>query len=1242
MYMRHIFRYIQALLVIAGFSLLASESSAQFQWQKIFTAPNRVAIIYFYNSDLGFIGIGVPSGSSLAPAIFRTADGGISWKAAQTPHGSGFGVNDILMEDELNGWAGSDNHNGHIWQTTDGGKSWNALSQNETDDRITNSVRKTKQGLIITDFLGGDIELSGDGGHNFHKVYSPGDYVLGMDFADSVHGAAITNFRSSHPWTYTADGGLTWHSSNFGIESWTLKAMKGSSVFLAIPEGRSDVSDYASDVMRSDDFGAHWRKIRTLDFRSTSDLEIDGKDLYIQTSTHGCISCSYPDGVGIYRSTDSGMTWHGIGGPDYWNDTRFAVIRTCQGTAVICSDIHNNIYKIIDTSTHYIDTTDGHLHTRITVHNSPNLSTCGIGEADVRITEDPCEDLIMQQIEIQGKYSEWFNVQHSPLPEILSGSSDSIHITIHPKDTGSITVYLHISGYFDYGEKGKIAYDTLFPLTIKVLPGLINFGADKHSVVFTVSECKERYDATISLTNQGCDTISIVGGPGNTAPFIFDSVDLPIKLPPGYSKDVGVHFTAGSVLPDTAWAIFHAASPYEGEEQVITLIAQKENKKPALLSDFAAVAFPQLYLCEGMRTSRLRLTNPGCDTIRILSANTLIAGFVLDSISFPVILPPGASFETEVVFAPILPGTYIDTLFLQLANQSEAARFRLPLAGVAKVNPLQIDVTASKIDFHTVSTCDNAVDSVMVLRNVGCDTIRLSLISLTLPKEFIMSPSLLPAMLAPHDSTTLRFTFHPSGNGNFTADIKLQAERFGEQLPVEFSLQGEGVQGLGIMTSSPEIFPFPQATICSGPDSLGGMISNTGCDSLVIDNVILSESGAFMLSPLKLPCAIAPNSEVHYTAYSFLREKGIHTATIFITSHASSESSVTYQSTIPLSATVTDGIRTCSLDRSEIDFGSQNLCAEPDSQIVITNTGCDTITISSAQITGSGYLLHDISFPISIAPRGRIEIPILSRADTSGKSKVVTGTLTLESNALQSISPVTLWRKNLYPAEYDLYLGNDVKSGKPGDTIELRIYSDGDLTGLESIDFDLDDNFDMLGFVKASGMNQVNLTAQHVHISGSPSIGSENGTLATLAFQVFLTRDSATDIIISNPHLNISQPFYEACTATARISEGRTRFVSAYSCGEQTISQTMNGILPLSIKGIYPNPARKVLTIDLHSDQDGTVFIYDMMGRQQLRKEFVGNTSPVSIELSSLSSGEYVARVISRNSEMSVPFIKKE
>ncbi|MFI5263123.1 MAG: choice-of-anchor D domain-containing protein [Candidatus Kapaibacterium sp.] len=1348
--MKHIHCSISSLgFVLVMLSLSGSPSQAQ--WEKVLTTESRVAVIYFYNSDLGFVAVGAPSSSQILPMIYRTEDGGNTWSAASTPGNKGFGVNDIIMEDEHNGWAGSDNNNGRIWRTVDGGKTWNALSDNYPYDRVTNSVRKTAAGLVFSDFMGWDIEMSYDNGKSLTEVYPTGnDYILGMDFVDSIHGAAMTNFRSTNPWSYTSDGGVTWHPSNFGIECWTVRGMKGTKTFYAIPEGLSTIDTYQSEVMRSDNYGVTWNKIRTLPFRSTSDVEISGSAMYVQTSAGSCYDCSYPDGKGIYRSLDSGKTWNGIGGPDYWNDSRFAVINTCNGTAVYCADVNNNIYKIIDTTTRYLNTSNGPLYTRILLPAPITVTDCQTGETDIRIWINDCYKLVLTQEMIEGKDSQYFSLLHSPLPTVLDGSADSIRILVTPGDTGKYQAHLHITGYYDYGTKGTVPFDTIIAVTVTVKPSPIKFEADKStialsispctslneatvslmnngcdtitvdsgpgniapfmiedlnlplvlppsgfkkitvrfipdslnthttaavfharsryderylvigltakkdahmkfemdksSIVFNISSCISNYETTLSLINRGCDTLTVDSGPGNVAPFIFENMVVPFRLLPYESKTIRVRYIPDSLNAYSTSAIFHARSSIEDQWQVVSLIVKKEEKVPELVSPSSALNFQTVLLCDASKKLGLTLTNPGCDSIRITSASMLPPEFALAGISFPIIIPPKASVTIGVTFHPIRTGDFSDTLVFTLENQALTGSMKVLLLGAAKANTPQVAASAWKVNFPAISTCEKPRDTAIVLRNTGCDTLAIISGPGILPPEFIMSNVPLPLILAPSDSVVYAVTFRPSGSGSFSAAPTFIAERFGVQTPVEISLHGEGIQGLGMLATSPGSFSFLPATICSPAFTLEGTIENTGCDSLVVDGIALSQNSAFGLNANTFPVYLAPGEAAHYEVYSSLRIKGEYTDSLTIDAHSSHEKESLFRNIIPITAFVGDGSRSCTIDRTDINYGWQTVCAIPDSAVRISNTGCDTVTIASGIITGSGFFIHNVTFPVVLEPGKSLRIPVGSFADTTGRKLLSEAVLEFESNDVSPIAQVYLYRENTYPVVSEIMLGEGVKNGNPGDTIELQIYSKDNIHEGHTLDLDIEYNTDLLGFIRSYGPNTTDVSNRHLHLTGSPTLRSDNGVLTTMVFEVYLTSESATDIVLTNAHLNESEPSYEECIASVKVRESTTRFISGYSCGEQTISKSMNSRMPLKITAIYPNPATTSIAIDFDSPllEDGVLEIFDALGNNKYYRGISGNSKKMTVDITSIPSGVYMARVLCGNIQATAPFIKKD
>jgi len=88
----------------------------------------------------------------------------------------------------------------------------------------------------------------------------------------------------------------------------------------------------------------------------------------------------------------------------------------------------------------------------------------------------------------------------------------------------------------------------------------------------------------------------------------------------------------------------------------------------------------------------------------------------------------------------------------------------------------------------------------------------------------------------------------------------------------------------------------------------------------------------------------------------------------------------------------------------------------------------------------------------------------------------------------------------------------------------------------------------------------------------------------------------------------------------------------------------MNGNFPLQIKGIYPNPATNTIALDFDSliPQDATLTIVDALGNEKIQRNIGGNTKKAVVDISSIRSGVYMARIISGNTQVKVPFIKKD
>ena len=216
--------------------------------------------------------------------IFKTDDGGATWRIVRKGNDPSASITDLDMLDRMNGWAVGP---GGVVRTRDGGETWEQLNpgEGETEPTGSRAVAILDERRAIKVGQHGDIEATFDGGSSWEVVPTPLEagerpYLFDVCFPDGRHGWIVGEDGTI---LHSSDGGASWTRQFTGLADAKKRARPPGSVpgppgmeevegplqglFLArvffLDEQRGWTAGYWTDqgrsvVLRTVDGGATW------------------------------------------------------------------------------------------------------------------------------------------------------------------------------------------------------------------------------------------------------------------------------------------------------------------------------------------------------------------------------------------------------------------------------------------------------------------------------------------------------------------------------------------------------------------------------------------------------------------------------------------------------------------------------------------------------------------------------------------------------------------------------------------------------------------------------------------------------------------------------------------------------------------------------------------------------------------------------------------------------------------------
>src|SRR5207253_11026060 len=201
----------------------------------------------------------------------------------------------------------------------------------------------------------------------------------------------------------------------------------------------------------------------------------------------------------------------------------------------------------------------------------------------------------------------------------------------------------------------------------------------------------------------------------------------------------------------------------------------------------------------------------------------------------------------------------------------------------------------------------------------------------------------------------------------------------------------------GSLVSNPSSLSFGNVQTGTS-QTLSVTLTNSGGTTVNISQTAASGSG-YSVSGLSLPTTLSAGQSKTFSVQFAPQTSGSISGNVAITSDASNPSL-----NIPLSGSgVTPG--TLADSPSSLSFGTVLVGNNSSLQETLTNTGGSIVTISQANVSGSGFTVSGLSLPATLAAGQSTNFNVTFAPQFSGS---VNGSVSLVSNASNSTLKITL------------------------------------------------------------------------------------------------------------------------------------------------------------------------------------------------------------------------------------------
>jgi ASPM-SPD-2-Hydin domain-containing protein/HYDIN/CFA65/VesB family protein/centrosomal CEP192-like protein len=493
----------------------------------------------------------------------------------------------------------------------------------------------------------------------------------------------------------------------------------------------------------------------------------------------------------------------------------------------------------------------------------------------------------------------------------------------------------------------------------------------------------------VTLSNVGNADLNISMISVNGAPFSVSGIATPVTISAGSSKVMTVVFAPTSAAAVSGSITINSNDPAAPE--VISVVgtgtaapAGQINISPASVS-FGNVLDGQ------SKTQAVTITNTGAASLTISQLSGTGVGFSVLGLTTPLTIAAGQSSTFNVRFAPETAGSTSGSIYLSSNAPNSPATIAVSGTGVASATSTTLSASPAALAFGSVNVGATSNQTVTIT-NTGSASLTISQLSGT-GVGFSVLGLTTPLTIAAGQSSTFNVRFAPQSAGSISGSISLSSNASNSTAMIEVS--GTGVASTATLSASPAAVAFGNVNAGTSANQTV-TITNTGNSPATISQV--SVTGANLTaSGISTPLTLAPSQTATLTLKFSPAAAGSLNGLVTLTNAQGPGTTLSVTgAAVQGNLAVTPG----SLSFSNVITG-----ASSSQSVQVTNSGSSSLTISQANLTGTGFSVVGLSLPLTINAGQSSTFTVQFVGQAAG---TVSGSLSLISNAANSPASVAL------------------------------------------------------------------------------------------------------------------------------------------------------------------------------------------------------------------------------------------